>query len=113
MPTLPVSKFLSNFTLGFADGFTVPFALSAGLSSLSQTKTVIYAGLAEICAGSISMGIGGYLAARGERLSQYQHRQVPEDVTRDGGVVRRGRGTCGLPSCWGMLRRGPSAGKLM
>ncbi|KAK3349836.1 VIT family-domain-containing protein [Lasiosphaeria hispida] len=58
--------FLSNFTLGFADGLTVPFALTAGLSSLGQTKTVIYAGMAEICAGSISMGIGGYLAARGE-----------------------------------------------
>ncbi|KAK3900460.1 VIT family-domain-containing protein [Staphylotrichum tortipilum] len=62
----PLPALLSNFTLGFADGLTVPFALTAGLSSLGQTSTVIYAGLAEICAGSISMGIGGYLAARGE-----------------------------------------------
>ncbi|KAI1373355.1 DUF125-domain-containing protein [Hypoxylon crocopeplum] len=59
-------QFLSHFTLGFADGLTVPFALTAGLSSLGQTKTVIYAGMAEICAGCISMGISGYLAARGE-----------------------------------------------
>ncbi|KAI0179906.1 VIT family-domain-containing protein [Hypoxylon sp. FL1284] len=58
------SQFLSHFTLGFADGLTVPFALTAGLSSLGHTRTVIYAGMAEICAGCISMGIGGYLAAR-------------------------------------------------
>ncbi|KAI1213368.1 DUF125-domain-containing protein [Annulohypoxylon truncatum] len=64
-----LSQFLSHFTLGFADGLTVPFALTAGLSSLGQTKTVIYAGAAEICAGCISMGIGGYLAARGEAAS--------------------------------------------
>jgi VIT1/CCC1 family predicted Fe2+/Mn2+ transporter len=64
LPTL--ARFLADFTLGFADGLTVPFALTAGLSSLGRTDTVIYAGMAEICAGSISMGIGGYLAARGE-----------------------------------------------
>ncbi|SPQ21413.1 c0136039-da26-4ae2-aedc-42cf07a5c265 [Thermothielavioides terrestris] len=64
LPTL--SRFLADFTLGFADGLTVPFALTAGLSSLGQADTVIYAGMAEICAGSISMGIGGYLSARGE-----------------------------------------------
>lgn len=63
-PTL--SRFLADFTLGFADGLTVPFALTAGLSSLGQTETVIYAGMAEICAGSISMGIGGYLSAKGD-----------------------------------------------
>ncbi|KAI1434375.1 Ccc1 family [Xylaria sp. CBS 124048] len=65
-----LSRFLANFTLGFADGLTVPFALTAGLSSLGQTNTVIYAGLAEICAGCISMGIGGYLAAKGEQRSE-------------------------------------------
>ncbi|GAW11027.1 hypothetical protein ANO14919_003660 [Xylariales sp. No.14919] len=61
-----LSKFLADFTLGFADGLTVPFALTAGLSSLGQTNTVIYAGMAEICAGCISMGISSYLAAKGE-----------------------------------------------
>ncbi|KAI0201339.1 Ccc1 family [Astrocystis sublimbata] len=64
-----LSRTLADFTLGFADGLTVPFALTAGLSSLGQTKTVIYAGMAEICAGCISMGIGGYLAAKGEQRS--------------------------------------------
>ncbi|PHH71988.1 hypothetical protein CDD80_4844 [Ophiocordyceps camponoti-rufipedis] len=60
-PTRP--RFLSGFTLGFSDGLTVPFALTAGLSSLGSAHTVVYAGLAELCAGSISMGIGGYLSA--------------------------------------------------
>ncbi|KAI1117044.1 Ccc1 family [Nemania sp. NC0429] len=64
------SRFLADFTLGFADGLTVPFALTAGLSSLGQTSTVIYAGMAELCAGCISMGIGGYLAAKGEQRSE-------------------------------------------
>ncbi|KAI0539003.1 Ccc1 family [Xylaria digitata] len=62
-----LSRFLADFTLGFADGLTVPFALTAGLSSLGQTNTVIYAGMAEICAGCVSMGVGGYLAAKGEQ----------------------------------------------
>ncbi|RGP69197.1 hypothetical protein FLONG3_7833 [Fusarium longipes] len=61
-------RFLSDFTLGFSDGLTVPFALTAGLSSLGKADTVITGGLAELCAGSISMGIGGYLAARDECL---------------------------------------------
>lgn len=61
-----LARFLSDFTLGFSDGLTVPFALTAGLSSLGKADTVIYAGLADLCAGSISMGIGGYLAALDE-----------------------------------------------
>ncbi|KIH89340.1 hypothetical protein SPBR_07327 [Sporothrix brasiliensis 5110] len=60
----PARRFWADFTLGFADGLTVPFALTAGLSSLGQTDTVVYAGLAEVSAGCISMGIGGYLSAR-------------------------------------------------
>ena len=62
---LPTARrFWADFTMGFADGLTVPFALTAGLSSLGQTDTVVYAGLAEVSAGCISMGIGGYLSAR-------------------------------------------------
>ncbi|OTA97663.1 hypothetical protein M434DRAFT_65150 [Hypoxylon sp. CO27-5] len=74
-----LSLLLSNFTLGFADGLTVPFALTAGLSSLGETRTVIYAGAAEICAGCISMGIGGYLAAKGEAATK------PDDHDHDHG----------------------------
>lgn len=74
-----LSRFLADFTLGFADGLTVPFALTAGLSSLGQTDTVIYAGMAEICAGSISMGIGGYLSARGDVRSAAAAAGVAEE----------------------------------
>ena len=48
-----------------ADGLTVPFALAAGLAAaVSSTKVIVTAGLAEIVAGAIAMGLGGYLAAR-------------------------------------------------
>src|SRR4051812_8431174 len=50
-----------------ADGLTVPFALAAGLSgSISNTSIVVIAGIAEVAAGSIAMGLGGYLAARSD-----------------------------------------------
>ncbi|RSL74660.1 hypothetical protein CEP53_000094 [Fusarium sp. AF-6] len=77
-------RFLSDFTLGFSDGLTVPFALTAGLSSLGKTDTVISGGLAELCAGSISMGIGGYLAARDEIPSQacFQSDSVNDEEMR-------------------------------
>jgi vacuolar iron transporter family protein len=57
-----------DVVIGLSDGLTVPFALAAGLSgALSSTRLVVTAGIAEIVAGSISMGLGGYLAARTER----------------------------------------------
>ncbi|KAJ3576390.1 hypothetical protein NPX13_g3724 [Xylaria arbuscula] len=74
-----LSRFFADFTLGFADGLTVPFALTAGLSSLGQTNTVIYAGMAEICAGCISMGIGGYLAARPDNTDKHSRVSESED----------------------------------
>ncbi|KAI8888934.1 DUF125-domain-containing protein [Backusella circina FSU 941] len=55
-----------DFIIGFADGITVPFALAAGLSSLGDTRIVIYGGLAELVSGAISMGLGGYLAAKSD-----------------------------------------------
>ena len=58
---------IRDFTIGFADGLTVPFALTAGLSSLGSAKLVIISGLAELFSGSISMGLGAYLAAITER----------------------------------------------
>ncbi|THW59119.1 DUF125-domain-containing protein [Aureobasidium pullulans] len=60
---------ISDLTLGLSDGLTVPFALTAGLAALGDTKIVVFAGLAELMAGSISMGIGGYLGASGEAQS--------------------------------------------
>ena len=59
-------RLISDATIGLSDGLTVPFALTAGLSALGDTKVVIYGGLAELIAGGISMGLGGYLGARGE-----------------------------------------------
>jgi VIT1/CCC1 family predicted Fe2+/Mn2+ transporter len=59
-------RIISDATIGLSDGLTVPFALTAGLSALGDTKVVIYGGLAELIAGGISMGLGGYLGARGE-----------------------------------------------
>ncbi|KZE84488.1 iron transporter [Paenibacillus elgii] len=59
---------IRDIVIGMADGLTVPFALAAGLSgTVSNTGLVVIAGVAEIAAGSIAMGLGGYLAARTDR----------------------------------------------
>jgi VIT1/CCC1 family predicted Fe2+/Mn2+ transporter len=61
------SEKVRDFVIGMSDGLTVPFALAAGLSgAVDTTSIVITAGLAEIAAGSIAMGLGGYLAGRTE-----------------------------------------------
>ncbi len=65
------SEKVRDFVIGMSDGLTVPFALAAGLSGAlsgeaNSTQIVITAGLAEIAAGSIAMGLGGYLAGRTE-----------------------------------------------
>jgi vacuolar iron transporter family protein len=72
MPTTPhiekhfkASDTVRDIVIGMSDGLTVPFALAAGLSgTVSNSGIVVIAGLAEIAAGSIAMGLGGYLAAR-------------------------------------------------
>ncbi|KAA9327616.1 iron transporter [Hymenobacter busanensis] len=64
---LTSSALLQDIVIGLSDGLTVPFALAAGLSGAVQSSgLVITAGLAEIVAGSIAMGLGGYLAGRTE-----------------------------------------------
>jgi VIT1/CCC1 family predicted Fe2+/Mn2+ transporter len=61
------SHVVRDVVIGMADGLTVPFALAAGLTgAIAATKVVITAGIAEIAAGSIAMGLGGYLAARSD-----------------------------------------------
>ena len=61
------SAFITDIVIGMSDGLTVPFALAAGISSaVSDNHIVITAGIAEIIAGSIAMGLGGYLAGRTE-----------------------------------------------
>ncbi len=68
-----------DVVIGLSDGLTVPFALAAGLSgAVASSHIVVLAGLAEIAAGSIAMGLGGYLAARGDAehyISEHQREE--------------------------------------
>lgn len=69
---LKSSAFITDVVIGMSDGLTVPFALAAGISSAVTTnKLVTTAGIAEVIAGSIAMGLGGYLAGKTE-LDHYQ-----------------------------------------
>ena len=64
---LQSAAWLRDIVIGMSDGLTVPFALAAGLSgAVSSTGIIIIAGIAEIAAGSIAMGLGGYLAGKTE-----------------------------------------------
>lgn len=61
------SDLLKDIVIGMSDGLTVPFALAAGLTgAVNSTGLIIIAGLAEVAAGSIAMGLGGYLAGQTE-----------------------------------------------
>src|ERR1035441_4470216 len=74
-----------DVVIGLSDGLTVPFALAAGLSgAVSSAHIIVLAGLAEIAAGSIAMGLGGYLAARGdaEHYASELKREQTEVVTQ-------------------------------
>jgi VIT1/CCC1 family predicted Fe2+/Mn2+ transporter len=68
------SDLVRDSIIGFSDGVTVPFALTAGLSSLGNSKIVILGGLAELFAGSISMGLGAFLAS----ITDRKHYEVEE-----------------------------------
>ncbi len=62
------SDFLRDVVIGMSDGLTVPFALAAGLSgAVHQSSIIVIAGIAEIAAGSIAMGLGGYLSGKTEQ----------------------------------------------
>lgn len=74
-----------DIVIGMADGLTVPFALAAGLSgAVDGTRIVVVAGLAEIAAGAIAMGLGGYLAAKNdaEHYASELHREEREVMER-------------------------------
>lgn len=108
VPTTPhierhftATETIRDIVIGMSDGLTVPFALAAGLSgAVSATSIVVTAGLAEIVAGSISMGLGGYLAARtdadhyeAERQREYlEIREVPQAEEAEVAAVFRGYG---------------------
>ena len=81
-----------DIVIGMSDGLTVPFALAAGLSGAVDSSTIIItAGLAEIAAGSIAMGLGGYLAAKSDAEHYESERererqevaQIPDEEMRE------------------------------
>lgn len=95
------SELVRDIVIGMADGLTVPFALAAGLTGATvSTNIVVTAGLAEIAAGSIAMGLGGYLAARTDAEHYLSERQreireveeVPERETEEVEGIFRGLG---------------------
>ncbi len=91
MPTVPhierhfrSSELVRDIVIGMSDGLTVPFALAAGLSgavAASATNIVVVAGLAEVAAGSIAMGLGGYLAAKTDAEHYFSERAREERET--------------------------------
>lgn len=82
------TEVVRDIVIGMSDGLTVPFALAAGLTGVVATSHIIItAGLAEVAAGSIAMGLGGFLAARGDaehyaskRKREHSEVQAPPTV---------------------------------
>src|SRR6266853_485786 len=83
---------LRDIVIGMSDGLTVPFALAAGLSGATTSAGIIVtAGLAEIAAGSIAMGLGGYLAAktdaehyaREREREKLEVKEIPEEEMKE------------------------------
>ena len=73
------SDTVRDIVIGMADGLTVPFALAAGISGAAVAiEIIVTAGVAEIAAGSIAMGLGGYLAARSQRQHYFTERRREE-----------------------------------
>lgn len=74
---------IRDVIIGLSDGLTVPFGLTAGLSSLGSSRLVVVGGIAELISGAISMGIGGYLASEAERDHfRYLQRTTKDRVMR-------------------------------
>jgi len=93
-----------DVVIGMSDGLTVPFALAAGLSgAVASSHIVVTAGLAEIAAGSIAMGLGGYLAARTDaehyrserRREEREIVELPDRETEEVAEIFRGYGVAG------------------
>lgn len=95
------SKIIRDIVIGMSDGLTVPFALAAGLSgAISRNTIIVTAGLAEIAAGAIAMGLGGYLAARTDEQHYHsekarEHREtleIPEEEAKEVASIFRSYG---------------------
>ena len=84
------SQTVRDVVIGMADGLTVPFALAAGISgALTSSHIVVTAGLAEIAAGSIAMGLGGYLAAKSDAEHYFNERRREEQEIQDEAEVEK------------------------
>src|SRR5919205_1478827 len=90
-----------DIVIGMSDGLTVPFALAAGLTgAIDSAGIIVTAGFAEIAAGSIAMGLGGYLAAKSDAEHYYSERgrekreviEIPEEEMEEVAAVFRGYG---------------------
>jgi VIT1/CCC1 family predicted Fe2+/Mn2+ transporter len=100
------SETIRDVVIGMSDGLTVPFALAAGVSgAVAGTSLVITAGAAEIAAGAIAMGLGGYLAARTDvdhYRSEYKREveetvEIPEEERAEVERIFTGYGITGKP----------------
>jgi VIT1/CCC1 family predicted Fe2+/Mn2+ transporter len=86
--------FVRDIIIGLSDGITVPFALTAGISgAVASNSIIITAGIAEICAGSIAMGLGGFLSAKTEEEHYYselarEYREVKDCYEHEKQEVR-------------------------
>lgn len=89
------SETVRDVVLGMSDGLTVPFALAAGLSgAVASSRVVVVAGVAELAAGAIAMGLGGYLAAKSESDTwrselRREHEEVEEVPAEEKEEVRK------------------------
>jgi VIT1/CCC1 family predicted Fe2+/Mn2+ transporter len=85
------SEVVRDVVIGMSDGLTVPFALAAGLSAVATTGIIVTAGLAEIAAGSIAMGLGGYMAGKSDAEHYAKERErekrevaeIPQEEMRE------------------------------
>jgi VIT1/CCC1 family predicted Fe2+/Mn2+ transporter len=85
------SKIVRDIVIGMADGLTVPFALAAGLSgAIDSTSIIVTAGLAEIAAGSIAMGLGGYMAAKSDAEHYLSESAREAEEVRDKADIEAG-----------------------
>jgi len=109
-----------DIVIGMSDGLTVPFALAAGLSgAVDKTSIIVMAGLAELAAGSISMGLGGYLAAKSDvehynseqRREESEVKEIPEAEAAEVRAILRSYGLTGQENnpIVASLRKRPSA----
>lgn len=98
------SEIVRDVVLGMSDGLTVPFALAAGLSgAVSDASVILVAGVAELAAGAIAMGLGGYLAAKSDvdtwkselRREREEVKEIPAEEREEVRKVFRGWGLRG------------------